>query len=76
MRTCLAQFSWIFEVGPEDACQKRFSWFYWIQKVHKCAILVDLVNSFQTSIYYLLANFGVDTAKNGPPKVCQELAKR
>ena len=35
--------------------------------------LVDLVKSFQTSIYYLLAKFGVDTAENGPPKVCQKL---
>ena len=53
--------------------------------------LVDLVESVQTStsIYYLvftiyhlldfsiilLANFGVDTAENGPLKVCQHLAK-
>ena len=41
--------------------------------------LVDLVKSFQTSIYLyyyeLLANFGVDTAKNGPLKVSQHLAK-
>ena len=35
--------------------------------------LVDLVKSFQTSIYYLLAKFGVDTAENGPLKVCQKL---
>ena len=42
--------------------------------VHKLVNLVDLVKSFQTSIYYLLANIGVDTAENGPPKVCQQLA--
>ena len=42
----------------------------------KCVNLVDLVKSFQTSILtlYLLANFGVDTAENGPLKVCQQLA--
>ena len=27
------------------------------------------------TIYYLLANFGVDTAENGPLKVCQKVAK-
>ena len=32
--------------------------------------------AIQTSIYYLLANFGVDTAENGPFKVCQKLVKR
>ena len=37
--------------------------------------LVDLVRSFQTSIYYLLAKFGFDTAENGPLKVSQKLAK-
>ena len=41
---------------PDDASQKRFSWFSdWIQKVHKCVNhilnLVDLVTSFETSIY-------------------------
>ena len=36
---------------------------------------VDLVKSFQTSIYYLLATFGVDTAENGPLKVCERLAR-
>ena len=61
---------------PDDACQKRFSWFSdWIQKVQKCVDLADLVKSFQTSIYYLLANFGVDKAEKGPLKVCQKLAK-
>ena len=36
-----------------------------------CVNLVDLVKSFQTSTYYLLAKIGVDTAENGPLKVCQ-----
>ena len=32
---------------PDDASQKRFSWFSdWIQKVQKCGNLVDLVKSF------------------------------
>ena len=26
-----------------------------------------------SSMNYLLANFGVETADNGPPKVCQKL---
>ena len=64
---------------PDKACQKRFSWFSgWIQKMQKCVNLVDLVKSFQTiaiqtSIYYLFANVAVDTAENGPLKVCQKL---
>ena len=37
--------------------------------------LVDLVKSFPSSIYYLLAKFGFDTAENEPLKVCQKLAK-
>ena len=39
-----------------------------IQKVQKRVNLVDLVKSFQTSIYYLLVlvKFGVDTAENQP----------
>ena len=41
----------------------------------KCVNLVDLVKSFQTSIYCLLAKIGVDTAENRPLKVCQKLAK-
>ena len=59
---------------PEDACPKRFSWFfYWIPKVQKRVNLVNLVKSFQTSISYLLAKFGFDTAENEPLKVCQKL---
>ena len=58
---------------PEDACRKRFSWFLGLnQKLQKCVNLVDLVKSLQTSIYDLLAKFGVDTAENGPLKVCQK----
>ena len=71
---------------PEDACQKRFSWFFnWIPKVHKCSFLpkthkcnvnlVDLVEKFQTSIQSLLEKFGVDMAENEPLKVCQQLAE-
>ena len=60
MRNCLTKFSCIFEFG---AVQKR---------VH----IVDLVESFQTSIYYLvLAKIGVDTAVAGPLKVCQQQPK-
>ena len=36
--------------------------------------LVDLVKSFQTSIHYLLAKFGFDTAENEPLKVRQKIA--
>ena len=37
---------------PEDACPKRFSWFfYWIPKVQKRVNLVDLVKSSLTRIY-------------------------
>ena len=74
---------------PEDACQKCFHGFQldskgakvWIPKVQKCVNrisvnFVDLVKSFQTSILYLLATFGVDTAENGPLKVCKKLASR
>ena len=37
--------------------------------VQKCVYLVDLVKSVPTSIYYLLAKFGVDTAENEPSKI-------
>ena len=57
-------------LSPEDAFQKRFSWFfYWIPEVQKRVNRVDLVKSFQMSIYYLLANIGFDTAENEPSKV-------
>ena len=40
------------EVCPEDACPKRFSWFfYWIPKVQKCANLVELEKCCQTHIF-------------------------
>ena len=39
-----------------------------------CTNLVDLVKNFQTSIFYLLAKIGVDTAENGPLKVCEKVA--
>ena len=29
--------------------------------------------AIQTSIHYLLANIGVDTAEHGPRKICQQL---
>ena len=49
-----------------------FMVFYWIQEVQKFVYLVDLVKSFKTSIYYLLAKFRVDTAENRPLKICQQ----
>ena len=45
-----------------------------IPKVQKCVKLVDLVKSFQTSVYYLLAKFGFDTAENETLNVCQKSA--
>ena len=38
--------------------------------VHKHVNLVDLVKSFPTGIYYLLAKIGVDIEENEPNKVC------
>ena len=58
MRKYLTKFSWNVEFGA----------------VQKCVNLVDLVKSFQTSIYYLLAKFGFDTAENERLKVCQKIA--
>ena len=82
---CIAAVCWFLLRGrvlrPEDACQKRFSWFfYWIPKVQKRVNLVDLVRSFPTNIYYLhlftnTCKIGCDTPENGPIKVCQKLAK-
>ena len=37
--------------------------------------IVDLVKSFQTRIYYLLAKIGVDTAEIGPLTICQSRKK-
>ena len=69
-----------FVFRPNDASQKRFSWFSdWIQKVlfsKKTHVnLVDLVKSFPTSIYYLLAKIGFDRAENEPLSVCQTVVK-
>ena len=61
MRKCVTKFSWIFEFEAVKKCGNLYT--------------VDLVESFQTSIYYLLANIGVDAAENGPLKVRQKLAK-
>ena len=45
--------------------------------VQKCVIFVDIVKSFQTStIKYVLAKFGFDTAENGPLKVCQKKCQK
>ena len=43
----------------------------------KAVHLVDLVKSFQTSIYYLVftCKLGVDTAENASLRVCQKLEK-
>ena len=35
--------------------------------------LIDLLESFRTSIYYLVAEIVFDTAENETSKVCQEL---
>ena len=40
----------------------KFGWNFECWAVQKGVNLVDLVKSFQTSIYYLLTKFGVDTA--------------
>ena len=54
---------------PDDASQKRFSWFPdWMQKVAKNVNLIDLVTSFATSIYCLLANIGFNTVGNESSK--------
>ena len=63
MRKCLTKFSQIVECGT-------------VQKsAVQCVNLVDVVKRFLTSIL-VSAKFGVDTAENGPLKVCQTLAKR
>ena len=66
---CVAAVRWSLLRGcvfrPDDACQKRFSWFPdWIQKVQTCVDLVDLVKSSPTSVYYVLTEIGIDTAEN------------
>ena len=44
--------------------------------MQKSVNLANLIKSFQTSIFYLFAKIGVDTAENEPVKVCQKLANR
>ena len=43
-------------------------WNFEVWEVQKHVHRVDLVESFQTSIYYLLETIGVDTAENEPLK--------
>ena len=56
----------------------KFSWILNSKRWKSAEILytVDLVESFQTSIYYLLANIGVDAAENGPLKVRQKISQK
>ena len=87
MRTCLTKFSRLFECGAVFLSDSKgvigFKRCNLIQKVQTCAFFVDLVKSFLNILFeqdsysneYLLAKFGVDTAENGPLKVCQILAK-
>ena len=54
---CVAVVCWFLLRGcvfrPDDACQKRFSWFpEWSQKAQTCVNLVELVKSFQTSFIW------------------------
>ena len=60
-----------------EVCPKRFSWFFMVfQLDSKGAKVGQSCRSRQElSNEYLLAKFGVDTAENGPLKVCQKLAK-
>ena len=52
---------------PEDACQKRFSWFSdWNPKAQKHVNLVDLVKSFPTNI--LLQNLASMQKRTSPIK--------
>ena len=41
----------------------------------KCVHPLDLVKSFQTSIYYLSAKIGFDTAENEALNICQKIAE-
>ena len=43
--------------------------------MQKCVNLVDLVKSFQTSVYYLLAKFGFDTAETGSSEFAKKFEK-
>ena len=64
---------------PEDACQKRFSWFSdWSPKVQKCVNLPkthkckSCRSRQELSNEHLLAKFGFDTAENEPLKICKK----
>ena len=57
----------------KQKCLTESAWNFAIAAVQRNINLIDLVKSYQTSIYYLLAKLGVDTAENGPLKVCQKL---
>ena len=60
------------ELRPEDACQKRFSWFSdWSPKVQKCAHLVELEKCCQTNVYF--QNFVLIQQRTSPPKICKKL---
>ena len=63
MRKYLTKFSRIFECGAGS------------QGVKVCNLLnlVDLVKKLSNE--YFLEHFGVDTAENGPLRVCKELAR-
>ena len=56
---------------------RRGAWFLdWIPKVQRNANLIDLLESFPTSIYYLLSKIGSDTAEKESLKVCQKVARQ
>ena len=57
--------------------KKELTKIFWnieVWALQKRVNLVDLVKSFPTSIDYLLAEFGFDTAENEPLKVRQKIA--
>ena len=64
---------------PEDACPKRLSWFFRLFLLDSKNAEVCTSKSYRSrqelSHEYLLAEFGVDTAENGPLAVCQKLRK-
>ena len=58
-----------------ERCRSVFHGFsIGFQRCNKCVNLLDLVKSFHTSIYYLVAKIGFDTAENEPLGVCRKLA--
>ena len=57
--------NFIFEIANKfDAYLMKFEGW----TVQKHVNLIDLVKSFLSSIYYLLANISFDTFENEPPK--------